>query len=73
MGCAFSRHNSIAQVIPKPGVRLGPASFYLGWTLQAVGLPHRSRIAARVEGKRSLARLGLGIHVTAPTIHAGFG
>ncbi len=35
-------------------------------------LPIQSRIAARVEGKSSLARLGLGIHVTAPTIHAGF-
>jgi hypothetical protein len=31
-----------------------------------------SRLAARVEGKSSLARLGLGIHVTAPTIHSGF-
>jgi dCTP deaminase len=28
--------------------------------------------AARVEGKSSLARLGLGVHITAPTIHAGF-
>jgi dCTP deaminase len=27
----------------------------------------------RVEGKSSLARLGIGVHVTAPTIHAGFG
>ena len=26
-----------------------------------------------MEGKSSLARLGLGVHVTAPTIHAGFG
>jgi len=26
-----------------------------------------------VEGKSSLARLGIGVHVTAPTIHAGFG
>jgi dCTP deaminase len=25
-----------------------------------------------VEGKSSLARLGVGVHVTAPTIHAGF-
>ena len=30
------------------------------------------RLAARVEGKSSLARLGLAVHVTAPTIHAGF-
>ena len=28
--------------------------------------------AARVEGRSSLGRVGLGVHVTAPTIHAGF-
>jgi dCTP deaminase len=47
--------------------------FHLGWTLERIQLPHRSRLAGRVEGKSSLARLGLGVHVTAPTIHAGFG
>lgn len=50
-----------------------PQSFLLGWTQEKVQLPHRSRLAARVEGKSSLARLGIGVHVTAPTIHAGFG
>jgi dCTP deaminase len=48
-------------------------TFLLGWTQEKVQLPHRSRFAARVEGKSSLARLGIGVHVTAPTIHAGFG
>lgn len=48
-------------------------SFLLGWTQERIQLPHRSRLAARVEGKSSLARLGIGVHVTAPTIHAGFG
>jgi dCTP deaminase len=47
--------------------------FLLAYTIERISLPHRSRIAARVEGKSSLARLGLGVHVTAPTIHAGFG
>ena len=47
--------------------------FVLGWTVEKLRLPHTSKIAARVEGKSSLARIGLGIHVTAPTIHAGFG
>jgi dCTP deaminase len=32
----------------------------------------RSKIAARVEGRSTLARLVLAIHMTAPTIHAGF-
>ncbi len=44
----------------------------LGWTAEYVELPIDSRIAARIEGKSSLARLGLGVHITAPTIHAGF-
>src|SRR5258705_7222569 len=45
----------------------------LAWTKEYVNLVSHNRLAARVEGKSSLARLGLGVHVTAPTIHAGFG
>jgi dCTP deaminase len=60
---------------------IGPAGFEFGvkgqfilvYTRERISLPHTSRIAARVEGKSSLARLGIGVHVTAPTIHAGFG
>ena len=59
--------------IPDAGYPVEPGRFLLGWTVEKIQLPHRSRIAARVEGKSSLARLGLGVHVTAPTIHAGFG
>jgi dCTP deaminase len=59
--------------MPPEGCPVVPGKFYLGWTRERIQLPHRSRLAARVEGKSSLARLGLGIHVTAPTIHAGFG
>lgn len=62
-----------AVPIPDSGYPLGPGQFVLGWTLELIQLPQRSRIAARVEGKSSLARVGLGVHVTAPTIHAGFG
>ena len=42
-------------------------------TLETLQIPSASRLAARVEGKSSLARLGIGVHVTAPIIHAGFG
>jgi dCTP deaminase len=59
--------------IPAKGFKVVPNAFLLGWTEERIQLPHFSRLAARVEGKSSLARLGLGIHVTAPTIHAGFG
>ena len=42
----------------------------IGKTLEYVQLP--PHIAARIEGKSSLARLGLSVHVTAPTVLAGF-
>lgn len=54
------------------GYIIKPQEFVLGWTEETIELPTSSRIAARVEGKSSLARLGIGIHITAPTIHAGF-
>jgi dCTP deaminase len=44
----------------------------LAWTAERVSIPVNSRLAARVEGKSSLARLGIGIHITAPTVHSGF-
>ena len=59
--------------IPDDGYPLKPGRFILGFTVERVGIPHDCRIAARVEGKSSLSRIGLGVHVTAPTIHAGFG
>jgi dCTP deaminase len=60
-------------VISGSGYVFQSRTFLLGWTIEKIWLPHRSRLAARVEGKSSLARLGIGVHVTAPTIHAGFG
>jgi len=41
-------------------------------TLEVIDLPVDSCIAARVEGRSSLARLGLSVHITAPIIHSGF-
>jgi dCTP deaminase len=54
------------------GFVVEPLMFLLAWTMEEVELPSHTRLAARVEGKSSLARLGIGIHITAPTIHAGF-
>jgi dCTP deaminase len=70
---AILNAHSTIHPIPNDGFLLEPRAFVLGWTAEKIQLPHRSRVAARVEGKSSLARLGLGVHVTAPTIHAGFG
>lgn len=49
-----------------------PGKLILAWTRERVELNLKGQVAARVEGKSGLARLGLGVHITAPTIHAGF-
>ena len=68
--------------IPATGFNLHPWRLVLGLTVEYVKLPlpheigadvrDRGWLAARVEGKSSLARIGLLVHFTAPTIHAGF-
>ncbi|MDP8289488.1 MAG: dCTP deaminase, partial [Candidatus Susulua stagnicola] len=49
-----------------------PGAFILARTLEKITLPIDSKIAARVEGRSSIARLGLVVHLSAPTIHSGF-
>jgi dCTP deaminase len=51
---------------------LTPNRLILAWTAEYIDLRPSPRLAARVEGKSSLGRLGISVHITAPTIHAGF-
>lgn len=77
-GAAGYKHQAIAaqhtegRLLDDTGYVMKPGDFILGWTAETVSLPAHSRLAARVEGKSSLARCAITIHVTAPTIHAGF-
>jgi dCTP deaminase len=57
---------------PNQRYELEPGKLILAWTAEKLDLRKSPRLAARVEGKSSLGRLGLGVHITAPTIHAGF-
>ena len=41
-------------------------------TRERIHLKKHAALAARVEGRSSLARIGLAVHLTAPIIHAGF-
>ncbi|MCY4623396.1 MAG: dCTP deaminase [Chloroflexi bacterium] len=45
-------------------------SFVLAYTKEYIRLPNY--LAARIEGRSSLARIGISIHQTAPTVHATF-
>jgi dCTP deaminase len=58
--------------ITEHGWDLPRGMLVLAWTKERVELNYKGKVAARVEGKSGLARIGLGVHVTAPTIHAGF-
>lgn len=49
---------------------LKPGAFVLGYTLERVELS--DYLAARIEGRSSIARLGVSVHQTAPTVQAGF-
>ncbi len=60
------------KVSTDPFFSLESGKLLLAYTMESLTLPTHSRLAARVEGKSSLARLGIGVHITAPTIHAGF-
>ncbi len=61
---------------PDGSVVLPPYSIHpshlLVMTRERVCLKREARLAGRVEGRSSYARLGLVVHLTAPTIHAGF-
>jgi dCTP deaminase len=59
-------------IISDHGWELQRGTLVLAWTKERVNLDFKGKVAARVEGKSGLARIGLGVHVTAPTIHAGF-
>ena len=64
------RYGKVVSISNNAFIELKPNAFALAYTVERVTLP--LNLAARVEGKSSVARWGLSIHQTAPTIHAGF-
>lgn len=62
-------HTVLAE-IGEEGLRLDPGAFLLASTVERVALPED--LVGLVEGKSSLGRLGLAIHVTAGLIDPGF-
>jgi dCTP deaminase len=78
------RRGSVSKFLPQlfdrfvldtGGYALHPNQFILAQTHERVNLPIRDGrpcYAARIEGRSSFARVGLLVHFTAPTIHAGW-
>lgn len=79
-GAANFDHEKALAALLEPAISIDlrngylfePNRLLLAWTKEYVKLEPHARMAARVEGKSSLARLGIAVHITAPTIHAGF-
>ena len=68
---AVAARYGVMKEVPDGGyLALEPGAFALGSTLERVAMP--LNLAARVEGKSSVARFGLSIHQSAPTVHADF-
>lgn len=65
-------HQETIRTDDSGSIIIRPGELVLALTRERVVLPETSRLAARVEGRSTLARLGLAIHLTAPIIHAGF-
>jgi dCTP deaminase len=70
----FLSRNCEQKEITEDGYVLKPTNFVLGITQERVHLPviPDHTLAARIEGKSSVARCGLLVHFTAPTVHAGW-
>ena len=67
---AFTQYGEEVSVPMGGKFELKPGDFVLGYTLERVELPNY--LAARIEGRSRLARFGVSVHQTAPTVHARF-
>lgn len=73
----FAQHSRKYTLTEEQPFSLEPHKLILANTLEIVDFPLQPNeeghcYSARVEGKSSLARCGILVHFTAPTIHAGF-
>jgi len=71
----WAKHSVQHKITEAQPYSLVPEKLVLARTLESVSFPLNSTgicYSARVEGRSSLARCGILVHFTAPTIHAGF-
>ena len=71
----WANHSKSLIITEEQPFSLRPNQLILAKTLESVDFPLNEEggcFSARVEGRSSLARCGILIHFTAPTIHAGF-
>lgn len=72
----YTKNSTPLEITDVQPYALKPHNFVLAQTLEKVEFPMTGNgpfYAARVEGRSSVARYGMLVHFTAPTIHTGFG
>lgn len=71
----WAKHSKSLKITNHQPFSLTPNKLVLARTFETVNFPLNNTgicYSARVEGRSSLARCGILVHFTAPTIHAGF-
>jgi len=71
----LQQHSQTKIITDDQPYTLKQGVFVLAQTMERVAFPLHKKgtcYSARVEGRSSLARCGILVHFTAPTIHAGF-
>ena len=66
----LARYTDRVDISGEQTWRFEPGRFVIGQTLEFVEMP--LDLAGRVEGRSRLARLAVGVHITAPKIDPGF-
>ena len=66
----LNEYTTPANIDVTNGFTFRPGMLVLGQTLEWVGLSNL--LSGRVEGRSRLARMGIGVHITAPKIDPGF-
>jgi dCTP deaminase len=66
----LTTHGKAETITTNSPYIMAPNHLIIAKTLETITLPRH--LSARIEGRSSLARLGLSVQVTAPTVMAGF-
>ena len=66
----LNQYTDMANIGTTNGFTFKPGMLVIGRTLEIIGLSNL--LSGRVEGRSRLARMGIGVHITAPKIDPGF-
>ena len=66
----MENYTELTNIAATGGFLIKPGDFIIAYTLERISLS--GLLSGRVEGRSRLARMGVGVHLTAPKIDPGF-